>query len=211
MSVFYAYVHARPGTEDASGVFYVGKGRGERIRDFSHRNQHHKNIVAKHGRENILMGKLDCSDEATAMALEQGLIKCLRRSGVRLSNVTAGGEGLTGHRHTEETKAKMRAAALGRPRSEETKAKLRAANLGKPGTFTGKTHSEEARAKISAARRGKPNPSARRACADDIRARISATKLAKPQMQCPHCEVVGRLGGAMARYHFDNCKHRGDA
>jgi group I intron endonuclease len=208
MSGFYAYVHARPGAFDATSVFYVGKGRRDRMRDFSHRNQHHKNIVTKHGRENILAGKLECSDESTAMLLEQGLIKHLRRMGVKLANVTAGGEGLSGHRHSEATKAKMRAAATGRPRSEATKAKLRAANLGKQGTFTGKTHSDEARAKISAARKGKPNPSARRACLDEVRARISATKLSKPVVQCSHCEVSGRMGGAMTRYHFDNCKRR---
>lgn len=211
MSGFYAYLHARPDTSDAFGVFYIGKGYRGRIRDFAHRNQHHRNIVAKYGRENILMGQVNCSDEATAIALEQGLIKCLRRMGVSLANVTAGGEGLTGHRHTEETKAKMRKAATGRAKSEETKAKLRAANLGKPGTFTGKRHSDAARAKISEARKGKANPSARRPCPEEIRARISATKLAKPKVQCPHCDVAGRQGGAMARYHFDNCKRRGDA
>ena len=209
MAGFYAYIHARPDTVDASGVFYVGKGPRDRMRDFSHRNQHHKNIVAKHGRENILMGRVDCSDENTAISLEQGLIKCFRRMGVKLANVTAGGEGLTGHRHSEETKAKIRAAALGRPRSEETKAKLRAANLGKPGTFTGKKHTAETREKIASARIGRPNPSARRPCPDDVRARISATKLSKPIVQCPHCEVHGRSGGAMTRYHFDNCKKRG--
>ena len=209
MSIFYTYLHARPDTADAFGVFYVGKGRLNRLNDFSHRNRHHKNIVGKHGRENILMAKIDCSDEATAMELEQGLIRCLRRMGVALANVTAGGEGLTGHRHSEATKAKMRAAALGRPRSEETKAKLRAANLGKPGTFKGKSHTAETREKISMARSGKPNPSAMRPCPEDIRARISATKLSKPIVQCPHCEVRGRSGGAMHRYHFDNCKKRG--
>jgi hypothetical protein len=211
MSEFYAYVHARPEAADASGIFYVGKGKGARIRDYLHRNQHHKNIVAKYGRENILAGRIDCSDESTAMLLEQGLIKCLRRMGVTLANVTAGGEGLTGHRHSEVTRQKMRQAALGRVKSEETKAKLRAANLGKPGTFTGKTHTPETRAKIAAARKGVPNPHARGARAPEAIAKMSATKLALPFTNCPHCGFYGRHGSAMKRYHFAKCKRRGGA
>jgi len=206
--VFYAYVHARPSTSSMSGIFYVGKGRGARHRDFSHRTQFHKNIVAKHGAENILIGKHECSDEATALDLERGLIRCLRRAGVLLANLTDGGEGLSGHRHSTETKAKMRAARLGKPRSAETRQKLREVNLGKPGTFTGKKHTEETRVKLSAARIGKPNPSASRPCPDEVRTRISATKLSRPQIECPHCHRLGRQSGAMARYHLDNCKHK---
>jgi hypothetical protein len=26
-------------------------------------------------------------------------------------------------------------------------------------------------------------------------------------MECPHCKKVGK-GGAMKRYHFDNCKQK---
>ena len=206
--VFYAYVHARPGTTGAEGLFYVGKGKGARYKDFSHRNPHHKNIVAKHGASNILTGRMECSDEATAMQLEQGLIKCLRRSGISLANVTAGGEGLTGHRHSDETKAKMRAARLGKPRSAETKQKLREANLGKPGTFAGKTHTSAAKAKIAEARRGKPNPFTHVMRTPEAIAKMSATKMAHPFVECPHCGFHGRFGSAMKRYHFDKCKRK---
>jgi group I intron endonuclease len=209
MSVFYAYIHAKPGAVDASGIFYVGKGKNARIHDYSHRNRHHKNIVAKYGKENILAGRIDCSDEAIAMLLEQGLIKCLRRMGVKLANVTAGGEGLTGHKHSEATRQKMREAALGRVQTEQTRAKLRAANLGKPGTFTGKTHTTETRAKISASRSGRPNPHIALLQTPEARAKMSATKLALPFADCPHCGFYGKHGSAMKRYHFDNCKKRG--
>jgi hypothetical protein len=211
MSDFYAYVHARPGAIDAAAVFYVGKGKGARIRDYWHRNQHHKNIVAKYGKDSILAGRLDCSDEGTAILLEQGLIKCLRRMGVSLANVTAGGEGLTGHRHSEATRQKMREAALGRPRTEETKAKLRAANTGKPGTFTGKAHTLEARAKIAAARKGRPNPHVAAMQTPEALAKMSATKLSHPFVSCPHCGFYARHGSAMKRYHFAKCKRRGNA
>lgn len=205
---FFAYMHARPNTEDIHGVFYVGKGKRDRHKDFSHRTPYHKNVVAKYGAENILIGKYECSNEAVAMELEKGLIKCLKRAGVSLTNFTDGGEGLSGHKHTEETKAKMRAARLGWCPSVETREKLRQHNIGKPGTFTGKKHTEEAKAKIAAAKKGKPNLSARRPKTEDEKSKISATKMAAPFVNCPHCNFYGRYGSAMKRYHFSNCKKK---
>lgn len=204
---FYAYIHTHPG-EYGPVPFYAGKGQKHRASDFSHRTAYHKNVVAKYGRDNIGIAKLDCSTEAVAMDLERGFIKCLRRSGARLVNFTDGGEGLSGHRHSDETKAKMRAAALGRERSEATRAKIRAALTGKPSVWVGRKHTEITKARISAARKGLPSPVKDRPCAAATRARISATKLAKPQVECPLCGLQGRESGAMTRYHFDNCKRK---
>lgn len=207
---FYAYVHARPFTVDASGIFYIGKGKGDRFKDFSHRNFYHKNIVKKHGKENILISRIECSNESISKELEIGLIKCFKSMQVNLANFTSGGEGLSGFKHREETKQKQRNAKLGKPRSEETKLKLRIANLGKPGTFSGKKHSEETKLKISLSRLGKPNPSASKKMEQWIKDKISQTKLLKPIVKCNWCNVTGREGGAMKRYHFDNCKKRGN-
>jgi hypothetical protein len=130
---FYAYIHAKPdGTP-----FYVGKGNGRRLNMFHRRNQHHKNIVAKYGRRNILIGRLDCSDEGTAFDLEMGLIKCLRRSGVDLANLTDGGHGPSGLVVTPEQRAKISATLMGRsgtPHTEASKAKISAANTGRKRT-----------------------------------------------------------------------------
>jgi hypothetical protein len=30
----------------------------------------------------------------------------------------------------------------------------------------------------------------------------------KPQLQCPHCNKLGRGHSAMYRWHFDNCRYR---
>jgi hypothetical protein len=203
---FYAYIHARPTTVDANGVFYVGKGKGDRYKDFSHRTFFHKNIVAKHGKENLLIGKLDCSSEQIAKDLEIGLIKCFKKMQVRLANFTDGGEGLSGYRHREETKQKQRLSKLGKPRSAETKEKLRLANLGKPGTFFGKKHSEETKRKISLSRLGKPNPSARRKMPQWVKDKLSEIQLSKPVVTCPWCGFTKRHSNAMKRYHFENCK-----
>lgn len=91
MSGAFAYVHARPdGT-----VFYVGKGTRSRAFEMSagRRSKHHQRIVAKHGKENILVGLMECSGSDIAFELERGLIKCFRRMGVPLCNHTDGGEG----------------------------------------------------------------------------------------------------------------------
>jgi hypothetical protein len=155
---FYAYIHAKPdGTP-----FYIGKGNGRRLNMFHKRNQHHKNVVAKYGKRNILIGKMDCSDESTAFDLEIGLIKCAKRMGLELANLTDGGHGVSGRVVTPEQRAKISATLMGRPGrpwTEEAKAKVGAAKRGKKRTpeqrakmgRKNKFVSEETRAKLSAA------------------------------------------------------------
>jgi hypothetical protein len=105
---FHAYLHARPDAEDASGVFYVGKGKGlKRARTITGRNKYHAAIVEKHGRENILIGRMFCSSEQTAFDLEVGLIKCLKRMSVRLANMTDGGEGASGNVGSDKQRQNM--------------------------------------------------------------------------------------------------------
>lgn len=138
MKIFGAYVHARPDGR----IFYVGKGTETRAHNLT-RNLHHGNVVKKHGAESILVGFMPCSSEAIALELEIGLIKCLRRSGVVLTNQTDGGEGCTGLIHTAEAKAKVSRANKGRKATTEHRAKIKAA-INKAWT------SPELRAKVAA-------------------------------------------------------------
>jgi len=143
------------------------------------------------------------------MDLEKGLIKRLRAMGVKLANYTDGGDGLSGHRHSEATKAQMsRSGKLRPPPSEETRAKtsVRVKALWEQGVLKGVPHTPETKAKLSAAKLGKPSPGARFERTDEYRAKISATKLSRPIVKCSNCDKTGREGGAMKRYHFDNCK-----
>lgn len=135
-----AYVHARPETVTAAGIFYVGKGLLKRARSVLGRNQHHRNVVSKHGAENILVGTLKCSTEQTAFELEKGIIKCLRRMGVALTNLTDGGEGTAGIVPSEESNAKRSAALKGIPLRPEHAEKIRAALAGRPQTETSKAN-----------------------------------------------------------------------
>lgn len=107
MSEYYAYIHARPNTMGVSGVFYVGKGKGRRCHSLINRSAYHQNVINKHGAEKILVGTLDCSSEKIAFDLEKGLIKCLRRVGVQLTNMSDGGEGSSGLVHSPATRQKL--------------------------------------------------------------------------------------------------------
>jgi len=80
-----------------------------------------------------------------------------------------------GHTHSAEARAKMSAALRGKPRrplSQETRAKIRAANLGRH-------PSDETRAKLRAA-----HARAKRHYSDEARAKISKTHLGKPGHPC---------------------------
>lgn len=156
-SKFYVYCHCRPDGE----LFYIGKGQGNRARDFSSgRTKHYKNIVAKYGGRQIIVRLFPCETEAEAFALEIKLIKEARDAGIRIVNFTDGGEGAAGgrgplgYKHSEASRARMSAYRRGRPInvghlvSEETRALLSR-------KLKGRIISVETRAKISATSKGK--------------------------------------------------------
>jgi hypothetical protein len=77
---------------------------------------------------------------------ERAWITELRQQGASLTNHTDGGEGLSGHTHTPEARAKMSIANRGKSKSAEHRAKLSRANKGK-------RFSEERKAALSVARK----------------------------------------------------------
>jgi hypothetical protein len=66
----------------------------------------------------------------------------------RMSRGQLGNTNCRGYKHTEETKIKMRAAALGRIIPQKLRDINRARLLGKPGFFAGHKHSDETKAKM---------------------------------------------------------------
>lgn len=87
--------------------------------------------------------------ETDALSSEAWLIGYLRAIGARLYNMSDGGEGTSGRRHTDEAKSKMSAAARSRPpMTEAQRLKMSAAN-------TGRKHTNESRRKISESQRGR--------------------------------------------------------
>lgn len=136
MNQFYVYLHKKPdGTP-----FYVGKGTGNRAYAFARRSTWHKNIVAKYGRQNIIIEIINCINESQAFDLEKIYIKQLKNDGVMLVNLTEGGEGCAGLKRgapSEEHRAKNAAAKLGNKirkgskHTAESIERMRLAKLGK--------------------------------------------------------------------------------
>jgi hypothetical protein len=163
MRSFYAYVHCRPdGTP-----FYVGKGcdrRASRVLN-KNRNSYHQAIVKKHGAANIVVLTSACQSEGEAFQLERELIGIFRNH-FRLANFNDGGEGSANP--SEETRARMSTAKLGRPMPQEVRARISATLKGRPKSAEhaakaglgqkGRISSPETRAKMSATRKGRKQP-----------------------------------------------------
>ena len=129
---FYVYEHWRL---DRDECFYVGKGRAGRAYSMKNRNRHHQAIVAKLSRiGSAIEVRMVATGlaEADAFALEVERISFWREAGVDLTNVTNGGEGISGFHH-----------------SEETCKKLSEMNKGVPAAFKGRRHTEETKRILS--------------------------------------------------------------
>lgn len=193
---FYVYEHWRP---DEDVPFYVGKGKGRRAFSLRRNNRQHKFVVDKLGRLGMCAEvRLVASDlsESDAFKIERERIAFWRSVGVRLANVSDGGGGYSGFKHTQEFKEKARIQITAYnerrgPPSEETREKMRAAKLGKK-------QSPEHVAKAAAASRGRkygPKSPA-------IRAKISASKIGsraseetRAKMSSSHTGRPGALKG----------------
>ena len=152
MKQFYVYLHCKP-----DGIpFYVGKGYLHRAYQFKHnRSKWYKNIVAKYGKENIIVETQLCIDEQEALELEVLFILSLCDDGVELCNLTEGGDGVSGYKHTAEANERNRQAHLGKPsKMKGKKASAEAVEKNRLGHL-GKKQTPEANAKRSAAMKGK--------------------------------------------------------
>lgn len=107
--MFYVYTHTR---NDSHEVFYVGKGKGRRAYHKGDRGARWGNIALKYGYTVEIVAYFDREDDAFEYEIET--IYRLRNQGCPLINIAIGGEGASGHIHSDETKAR-RAAALNRP------------------------------------------------------------------------------------------------
>jgi hypothetical protein len=89
--MFYVYEHIR---NDTNAIFYVGKGKKERAYRVNNRNEYWKNIVNKTGYTVRFVVK--DVDEELAYLVEEERIDQLKRLGIKLTNLTLGGEGASG-------------------------------------------------------------------------------------------------------------------
>ena len=141
--MFYTYLHRRVDTNE---VFYVGKGRGARAKVTKRRGTWWECIVAEAGGHAVQIVE-NWPTESEAFAHERFLITSFRTLGAPLCNRTLGGDGMAGHTHSAEARAKM----AGRVFTVAHRAKLSAVH-------TGKALTSSHRAKLSAVKRGRTFP-----------------------------------------------------
>lgn len=88
--------------------------------------------IRKYGERQFIVGELETvASLSEAKLREKHYIQLFNTNGSAGYNSTLGGEGSQGWNPTQETRAKMRAAQLGRKASAETRAKMSAASKGK--------------------------------------------------------------------------------
>jgi hypothetical protein len=198
MEIFYVYRHVR---NDTGVVFYVGKGKEKRAYQTNKgRNNHWRNVVNKAGGFSVDF-IIDGVDEEFSHLVEIEAIDAYRRRCVSLTNITDGGDGVSGLLHSEETRAIIRAKRKLQKisHSPDTIEKIAAAQRGRlkgpnpehsirlmgrkltdehkakiAASHTGMKRSDEARAAMSEAQRG-------RTVGDEARANMAAAQRGKKQ------------------------------
>ena len=101
--MFYVYEHTRP---DTNQVFYVGKGSKNRAYNKFRNNPFWKNVVNKAGGFEVKFVVANL-DEELALLVEQERIDQLKKLGIKLTNLTDGGGGAAGLKHTDKAKKGM--------------------------------------------------------------------------------------------------------
>ena len=199
-----AYIHCRP---DGS-VFYVGKGTLRRAHLFRARNPHYAAVVSKYGQHNILVGVMECSSPAGAFLLEQGLIRCFRRSNIELTNQTDGGDGLRSP--SSETRQKMsrsRRAALQNPDVRRRVFDASRAAVARPDvrlrmsmSATGRRLSQSTRDKVRAAATGRRHTA-------ETKARLSKMGMGHVVTDATRAKLSAALAGRQPPAHVvDNLR-----
>jgi hypothetical protein len=180
----YVYRHIRL---DKNEPFYIGIGKlpnYKRAYEKQKRNQFWQNIVAKTDYEVEILFDDISWEEAEKKEIEFISLYGKRDNGTGcLVNISNGGGGTKGFKHSEEAKRKIGEESRNRkrtPRSEETKLKLRLANLGKIGSNAGKSPSKETREKIANTLRGRVGANKGRKWSEETKRKISETKRLNP-------------------------------
>lgn len=181
--IFYTYIHHRA---DDGKVFYVGKGCGNRAwQTGRQRSDWWKRVAQKHGVEVHIASHWPTEDEA--FSHEKFLISCFRGMGAPLVNVTDGGEGPSGFKHSPQRRARLSALTKGRP---------------------GKSPSKETRQKLSNALKGRTFRSGFK-LSPELIARRTATRLATaPKFSADGMQKSAREWSHFLGLHISTIQYR---
>lgn len=146
-------------TNIVNGKSYIGFDSNWPSRQKSHKSQsktnllpnsHFHNAIRKHSFDNFSWEVLYQNDDKdhTLKTMEPFYIEKYDTFLGEGYNMTSGGDGIFGHKHSDETKRKMSLAKQGKTPSPESKRKMSLARQGK-------IVSPETRQKISLAKKGK--------------------------------------------------------
>lgn len=199
-------------TNLVNGKIYVGVHKTKNLDDgYMGSGKIIRRAILKHGIENFKKDILEFFDMPESMYLREKEIvtkEFLARSDVY--NLRRGGTGgfdyinktnptpFKGRTHSDSTKQLLREINTGRKLSAEHKEKISQNNWSKSNPVRQREHArliaskrirtEEEKKKISASLKGRLSP--------------------KREVVCPHCQKRGGEN-IMKRWHFDNCKLRG--
>lgn len=191
-------------TNRLNGMYYIGCHQTNDLTDgYLGSGKHLKRAIKKYGPENFNFEILHfASSKEEMFDLERSIVNESLVKDPLSYNLKIGGSGgnpgiigaFTGKKHTLETKAKLRKAALSQIITEEKRQKCSTNNWAKRDP---EAHREHA----SRINKGIPKTQEHR---EKLRQRNLGIK--HNIITCPHC---GKSGGerAIKRWHFDKCKN----
>lgn len=214
MSIFYTYLYLDPSRQHPrrpeGEPIYVGKGKGNRYTQHSKRRPKHplysrlKSMQTK-GVEPIIIFLAKDVDEELAFLVEQEAIDLYGRKDLGkgpLLNLTDGGEGPSGAKHSPETIAKRTAAIRTVMATDTYKHNMSVASK----QAQANPEFKQRFSAIQKIAQNRPGVNERRSASQRL-------AFAKPEViskihftiTCPHCGKSGD-NTIMHRWHFDKCK-----
>lgn len=151
-------------------VIYAGRFTGmKRIKDHFYTSKKHTQKINEYIQEHedriesVIFCEFDDISNNDLNQLEKETIKLFRLNKYKypdnfVFNFTNGGEGMSGHIPSEETKKKMSESHKGKRPTPETRKKIGESKKGKNHPMWGKKHTPETRKKMSESKKDKNNP-----------------------------------------------------